>query len=104
VSTRAVENEEEGERRIVSIGGRTFRETDVAGELSATNHRKEAVALLIRRRFSGELLEADREPTVNQLEEGVYDVNRRNELVWNVEVQAGESITLGYRYKVLVYH
>ena len=104
VSTRAIESEEEGERRIVSIGGRTFRETDVKGELSATNHRKEAVSLLIRRRFSGELLEADREPTVNQLEEGAYYVNRRNELVWNVDVQAGGAVTLRYRYKVLVYH
>jgi len=104
VSTRAIENEEEGERRIVSIGGRTFRETDVRGELSATNHRKEAVSLLIRRRFSGELLEADREPTVNQLEEGAYYINRRNELVWNVDIQPGDSIALSYRYKVLVSH
>ncbi len=104
LSTRAVENEEEGERRIVSIGGRTFRETSVEGELSATNHRKEAVSLLVRRRFSGELIEADREPTVKQLEEGAYYINRRNELVWNLDIQPGESITLRYRYKVLVYH
>jgi hypothetical protein len=104
LSTRAVENEEVGERKIVSIGGRTFRETTVKGELSATNHRTKVATLLVRRRFSGELLEADREPTVRQLEEGAYYVNRRNELVWNLDIQPGESITLGYRYTVLVSH
>ena len=53
LSTRAVENEEEGERKIVSIGGRRFRETTVKGELSATNHRTKVATLLVRRRFSG---------------------------------------------------
>jgi hypothetical protein len=104
LSTLAVEHEEEGERRIESIGGRTFRETGVMGELSATNHRGEAVSLLVRRRFSGELLEADHEPSVRQLEEGAYSINRRNELVWSLDIQPAESITLRYRYRVLVYH
>ena len=51
-----------------------------------------------------ELLEADREPAVSRLEEGVYCVNRRNELVWTLEIPPGDTVTLTYRYQVLVYH
>jgi hypothetical protein len=57
---------------------------------------------VIRRRFSGELLKADGKPATNLLEEGVYSVNRRNELTWAMPVKSGEEINLKYRYTVLV--
>jgi hypothetical protein len=104
ITTRAVEHEEGGEREIVTVGGRTFRRVAVRGELMAQNHRAEAVTMVIRRRFSGELLEADRDPEVRRLEEGVYAVNRRNEFVWTLDIPAGDTVELTYRYQVLVYH
>jgi hypothetical protein len=56
--TRHVEVEEPGERETVDIGGRTFRRIRVKGEVVANNHRAEAIDLVVRRRFSGELVEA----------------------------------------------
>lgn len=104
VRTRSVEQEEKGQREIVYVGGRTFRKVTVKGELRANNHRKETISLVIRRRFSGDLLTADGKPRCVLLEEGVYSVNKRNELVWAVKLKPGEEIKLAYRYDVLVYH
>jgi len=102
VRTRSTEQEEEGTRELVWIGGDDYRKTTVQGTLSVTNHRDEAIRLVIRRRFSGELLEADGEPTRVLREEGAWSVNKRNELFWTVRLGRGEDLTLTYRYAVLV--
>lgn len=102
IRTRSVEHEEEGEREIVHVGGDDFRRTTVKGELTLNNHRDESVTVLIRRRFSGELLSADGEPTTSLREEGVWSVNKRNELAWTITLAAGAERSLSYRYEVLV--
>lgn len=104
IRTRSVEHEVAGEREIVGRGGRRFQKTTVKGELSVSNHRNESVKLVIRRRFSGDLLSADGEPTCVLREEGVYSVNKRNELVWTLSLEPGAGKTLTYRYSVLVYY
>ena len=63
---------------------------------------QEAINLVIRRRFSGELLRADGEPKSTLREEGVYSVNKRNELLWTLTLKPGEERKLTYRYTVLV--
>jgi hypothetical protein len=108
VRTRAVEHEEakradgSGGRDIVYIGRRQYRTTTVTGELTVNNHRKEDIALVIRRRFSGELISADGNPKTALREEGVYSVNKRNELIWQFTLKPGEEKKLGYKYSVLV--
>ena len=106
VRTRAAEQEQPakdgGERELVWVGGREFRRATVAGEVAVSNHRKEAIQVLIRRRFSGELVQAEGSPKASLREEGVYSINRRNELVWTVPLKAGEERTLKYNYTVLV--
>ena len=61
VRTRTSEHEEQkkdgGDNRdFIWIGGRQFRRSTVEGELSVSNHRNEAIKLVIRRSFSGEML------------------------------------------------
>ena len=107
VRTRASEHEEQrkdgGDNRdIIWIGRRQFRRSTVEGELSVSNHRNEAIKLVIRRSFSGELLHADGEPTSSLREEGVYSVNKRNELLWTLPLKPGEERKLTYHYTVLV--
>jgi hypothetical protein len=105
--TRAVETEqaaERADREIVWVGGRQYRRSTVAGELSVSNHRNEEVKLLLRRRFSGELIRADGSPKTLLREEGVYSVNKRNELLWTIPLKPGEGKTLTYTYTVLVSH
>jgi hypothetical protein len=107
IRTRSVEHELQtgnggSERETLDIGGRRFRRSRVQGELSIANHRSEPTKLLIRRRFSGDLAQAAGDPKVTLLEEGVYSVNKRNELLWTVTLKPGEEKTLLYQYTVLV--
>ncbi len=104
VRTRSVEQEVKGEREILYVGGYEYRKTTVEGELRANNHRKEAVKLVIRRRFSGDLVSADQKPECTLLEEGVYSVNKRNQLAWSLDLEPGKEVKLVYRYTVLVRH
>jgi hypothetical protein len=108
VRTRATENEQLDKngsgRELVWVGGRQFRKTTVEGEVAVSNHRKETISLVIRRRFSGDLVQAEGAPRTSLLTEGVYSVNRRNEMVWSLPLKGGEEIKLKYSYTVLVLH
>lgn len=108
VRTRALEYEDQmpsgKERELVWVGGRQYRKVTVQGELTANNHRQEVVSMVIRRRFSGDLLKADGSPKTVLREEGAYSVNRRNELVWTFLLASNEEKKLTYRYTVLVAH
>ena len=104
IRTRSIEQEEPAKREEVYLGGERYYKTTVRGELRANNHRKESIALVIRRRFSGDLLEADKSPKQTLLEEGVYCVNKRNQLTWSLTLKPGEEVKLEYRYAVLVRH
>jgi hypothetical protein len=90
-----------GERENLIIGGKTYQKSVIAAELAIVNHRSESVKLIIRRRFTGELMQADGAPRKALLEEGVSSVNKRNELVWVLSLKVGEEKRLAYRYSVL---
>jgi hypothetical protein len=103
IRTRAIEQEDADQaRQTVSVGGRNYRKVAVKGELTASNHRQKDVTLVIRRQFSGDLVKADGEPKSTLREEGVYSVNRRNELTWTLPLKSGEARTLAYQYTVLI--
>jgi hypothetical protein len=104
IRTRLAEHEAEGEREFVSWGGRRYRRVAVRGEVEIANHRREAVSAWIRREFSGELESADAGPSTRLLESGAFAVNRRQELVWKLELGPGEERRLEYLYTVLVPH
>lgn len=108
VRTKATENEQLNRdasgRELIWVGGRQYRRTTVEGELSVNNNRKEDIKLLVRRRFSGELVQADADPKQQLREEGVYSVNKRQELVWTLALKGGEGKTLKYSYTVLTPH
>ena len=106
VRTRATENEKlnnQGGRDLVWVGGQQYRNSNVEGELAVSNYRKEPIQIVIRRRLSGELVDAEATPKSSLREEGVYSVNRRNELVWTLTLKAGEERKLKYHYTVLVH-
>ena len=63
IRTRNSENEVENSRETVWIDDCRCRKATVRGELRANNHRKEPITLVIRRRFSGELVSADQCPS-----------------------------------------
>lgn len=102
VRTRSSEQEEPDSREVVYIGGDDYHKTTVKGELMVNNHREEKISMVIRRRFSGELLDATGDPQNVLREEGVWSVNKRNELTWLLSLAPGEEQTLTYNYTVLV--
>ncbi len=105
VRTRSTENESQKEgigRDLVWIGGRQFRKSTVEGEITVSNHRKESISMVIRRRFSGELGSAEGAPKVSLREEGVYSINKRNEMLWTLSMKGGEEKKFKYTYTVLV--
>jgi len=108
VRTRATETEQLNKdgsgRDLIWLGGRQYRKTTVEGELAVSNHRKETIALVIRRRFSGELVQADGDPKRQLREEGVYSVNKRQEMLWTLPLKGGEEKKLKYSYTVLMPH
>ena len=102
VRTRSTETEKAGDRKQVSYMGRTWQQSTLQGEVPVANHRKEAVTVLIRRRFSGKLVSAEGEPQLTLLESGVFSANERNELIWTVPLAPGEEKTFAYEYTILV--
>jgi hypothetical protein len=112
IRTRSAETEAQtnglppgrSERDVIWIGGRQYSQATVQGELSVYNHRKEQAKMVVRRRFSGDLLRADGDFKVTLREEGAWSVNKRNELTWSINLKPGEERKLVYRYLVLVAH
>ncbi|MCE9560745.1 MAG: hypothetical protein K8U57_01695 [Planctomycetes bacterium] len=105
VRTRATENEsikENSGRDVVWIGGRQFRKSTVEGEVTVGNHRKEGISMVIRRGFSGEMVSAEGAPKVSLREDGVYSINKRNEMLWTLTLKGGEEKKFKYVYTVLV--
>jgi hypothetical protein len=102
VRTDSGEVEEEGKREIVWIGGHDYQRTSVKGQLIMKNFRGKELTLVISRRFSGELLEADENPEKSLNTEGIASVNPRRQLDWTLKLPAGGEKTLNYRYQVLV--
>ena len=102
IRTLASENERPDSRERVMIGRNDYDRALVDGNVSVSNHRAFEVNLLIRRRFSGEVTRAEGNPDTRLLPEGVHSVNRRNELLWDIRLEPGETRELAYEYRVLV--
>jgi len=102
IRTRHTEKEVKGKRRDIYIGGDRYYRATVESELRANNHRTEEVSMVVRRRFSGELITADRKPKCTLGREGVFSVNHSNECAWNLKLKSGQDVKINYRYTVLV--
>ena len=76
-------------------------------ELTMSNHRPEPAKLCIHPTIEGEFKESSETPaSVRTLGEpgSRGGANPKQELVWNLELQPGESKVLTYRYTTLVWH
>ncbi len=97
-----VEQEGVSERDIVYLGGRRFRKSTVNGELRLCNHRAADAKLIIKRQFSGDYLQGEASPRIDLREEGVWTINKRNELTWTITLKPSEEQTIKYQYSLLV--
>ena len=105
VRTEHQESEEPGDRATRTLHGYTYSQARVKGELLLCNHRKRDLTLVVTRRFTGELVDAQEKPAQRLLtDEGLLLANRRTELVWTLTLKPGEERRVNYRYTVLVRH
>ncbi|HMO34971.1 MAG TPA: hypothetical protein PKA06_02910 [Gemmatales bacterium] len=71
-------------------------------DIRLCNHRSTPAKLLIKRQFSGTLIQADENPKIDLREEGAWTPNTRNELLWTIPLTPGQEKTIKYRYRALV--
>ena len=90
------------ERDVVNIGGRRFRKVTVNGELRLSNSRPTETKMIIKRQFSGDYIKGDDSPKIELREEGVWTVNKRNELLWTIVLKPAEERTVKFQYSVLI--
>jgi hypothetical protein len=72
------------------------------GTLQVTNRKSESVTLRIRHDFTGELVSADGSPDMKKTAKGLTEMNPSGRLAWKPTVEAGQSLTLSYSYKIYV--
>ena len=90
----------------VDLLGHAWRRIEVEAKLTMSNHRPEPAKLCIHPTIEGEFKESATPPdSVRTLGEpgSRGGVNPKQELVWNLELQPGESKVLTYRYTTLVW-
>ncbi len=92
----------QAERDIIYLGGRRFRKVTVNGELRLGNNRPSDTKMIIKRQFSGDYVKGDDTPKMDLREEGVWTVNKRNELTWTISMKPAEERTIKFQYTVLV--
>jgi hypothetical protein len=102
IMTSFSEQEEPGERVMVKLAGNQYQKVTVTGNLAARNNRAQAITMLVRRQFSGDLVSATGSPESKLREEGIDSMNKRNELKWNFSLQSGEEKKITYSYTVLI--
>ncbi|MFO0940681.1 MAG: hypothetical protein U0930_07930 [Pirellulales bacterium] len=93
----------QAERDLVYIDGRRFRKVTVNCELRLCNHRQSVVKLIVKRQFSGEYVKGDDQPKIDLRLEGVWTVNKRNELTWTLKLKPAEERTVKFQYTSLIH-
>jgi len=99
---RAFEKEKKDSREIVNWGGNEYQKTNVEGELHIINKRNEKIEVIIKKHFTGNIINADDKPKLTLKEDGVISANPKNELRWKINLEPNEEKVLKYKYNVLV--
>lgn len=104
ISPEQTEEEVTRERGAIKnpAGYPIFDLVTVRGTLVVKNQKTESAKLVIKKDFTGELVEAEKTPTIAKTAKGLRDVNPRGKLTWTETVPGGESVTIKYTYKLYV--
>ena len=91
-------------QRDVQIYHRTFDLVTIEGKLSIKNNKTSDVTMEIKKKLTGEVLEAGHQGKVEKIAEGLKGVNHNSVISWEIPAKAGEEIKLTYKYKVYIAH
>ncbi len=106
VSVQAEHNEYEVERQRNAATFYNYRYdlVTVKGELELTNYKDKSISVKITKNLSGEVLEADADPTITKLARQLRSVNPESQIIWTKEVEPGKdnNVMLEYKYRLYV--
>ena len=72
------------------------------GTLLVSNRKPKAVHMRIKKNLNGEVVSVTNNPKTSKTATGLRTINPFSKLEWDVTVDAGKSLKLGYSYKVYV--
>ncbi len=106
LDVQALSQEEEISRDQVQVkwssSTRTFERVTLRGTLTIKNRKPETVNLRIAKMMTGEFLTASHSPKARKLAQGVQVLNSVNELIWEVPLEPGKTLTITYDYKLVL--
>lgn len=104
VDAKQEEWESSRERNAMQVADRGYDLVHVKGELTVTNYKDAPITLRIKKTISGEVVQADGQPTIVKLAEGVRRVNPRSQLTWEIDIEPGrdQALKLAYEYNAYV--
>lgn len=95
------ETEVPDHREQVRISGNNYTKSRVKASVQVKNNRKTKQKIIIRRRFSGKLLDAQGKPVITLMPEGATRLNERTQLEWELELDPGKEIKYEYTFDVI---
>ncbi|MDD3586029.1 MAG: hypothetical protein PHQ75_02495 [Thermoguttaceae bacterium] len=110
VDFKRVSTDSEG-RATVVVNGHSYRIATIKATIELTNHRKEEIRSILRRRFSGELIQdqsvlqsSAKQPTGKTivLTDKQTGINRRQEISWDFVIAPREKKVISFVYQVLI--
>lgn len=102
IQAEQTELELERERSAARFRGYDHDLVKVKGEMKLHNWLDKTVNVEVTKNLSGEVLESVPQANDIQTAKGLKWVNPRHELVWEVELKAGQEQNLSYTYEVYV--
>ncbi|MGD0916501.1 MAG: hypothetical protein ABSB22_08585 [Thermodesulfobacteriota bacterium] len=89
-------------QRDVKIYNYNYDLVTVKGELSIKNHKNKEITMEIKKRLTGETIEASHNGKIEKAAEGLRGVNQNSSISWEIPLIAGEEINVTYKYKVYI--
>lgn len=91
-------------QRDVELYRQSYDLVTIKGELYIKNCKDKDINMEIKKRLTGEVIEATHDGKINKLAEGLKGVNYNSNISWEIPIKAGKEINLIYKYKVYIYH
>ena len=99
-----VEVETDRDGAPIDLWGRRYRRVTIEGKLTVENGLGKTAKLEITKAFSGELLTVSHTPVHTRRTRGLRSANPTNQLLWELELAAGDQVELRYEHTILVRH
>lgn len=87
-------------QRDVKLYNHNYDLVTVKGELHIKNHKDKDITMEIKKKMTGEVMEASHNGKIEKVAEGLRGVNPSSTISWEIPLKAGEAIDVAYKYKV----